>query len=142
LKTVFVWNMVHKSQFLLLIRRIMKCVTVNWIPEHTVLICSSWGWTACHAIYPLIAPIWFWQHFTFYFSPTRGNIIDLYNYLFALKHLRSKPKVCNMSSVYQILNIHIDQNASLTKFINSILDFSLICQILVDVDLIRCRLPS
>jgi len=134
--------MVHKSQFLLLIRRIMKCVTVNWIPEHRVLICSSWGWTAVHVMYPLIAPIWFWQHFTFYFSPTRGNVIDLNNYLFALKHLRYKPKVCDMSSVYQILNIPIGQIASLIKFINLTLDFSLLGQILVDADLIRGWLAS
>jgi len=47
-----------------------------------------------------------------------------------------------MASVYQILNIPIDQIASLTKFINLTLDFSLVGQILVDVDPIGGRLAS
>lgn len=47
-----------------------------------------------------------------------------------------------MSSVYQILNIPIGQIASLIKFINLTLDFSLLGQILVDADLIRGWLAS
>jgi hypothetical protein len=90
----------------------------------------------------LIAPIRFWQHFTFYCSSTRDKVIDWNNYLFALNHLRSKPKVCDVSSVYQILNIPIDQIASPIKCINLTLDFSLVDQILVDADLIRGRLAS
>jgi hypothetical protein len=66
----------------------------------------------------------------------------LNNYLFALKHLRSKPKVCHVSSVYQIINIPVDQIASLITFINLTLDFSLVGPILFDGDVIRGRLVS
>lgn len=127
-KQCFRLKYVHKSQLLLLIHRIMKCITVNWIPEHRVLICSFWGWTAYHGICPFYHSDLILAVFHFLFQSDRGSVIDLNSYLFALKHLRYKPKVCDVSPVYQILNILVDQIASLITFIILILDFSLVGQ--------------